>query len=136
LSGARNQVSRPRAERTSINAPMQGTASDIIIRATIVGDRWIRTEVVTVRMIMQVHDKLVFEVAESVVDAVGGQVRGIMQGVADLAAPLLVEVGAGANWKDAPQPGCGQPALDLCEGRPSVCCRSRAEGPDVRNPAS
>ena len=99
--GARNPQVRAAAERTAINAPMQGTASDIIKRAMIDLDRWLEGEGVPAHMIMQVHDELVFEVREDLVEEVGARVRALMQGAADLAVPLLVDVGVGDNWDEA-----------------------------------
>jgi DNA polymerase-1 len=96
-----NQSRRAGAERTAINAPMQGTAADIIKRAMIAVDAWIQNERPPVRMIMQVHDELVFEVAEDAVEAAGGRIRASMESAAELAVPLLVEVGVGENWEEA-----------------------------------
>jgi DNA polymerase-1 len=96
-----NQARRAGAERTAINAPMQGTAADIIKRAMIAVDAWIQANRPPVRMIMQVHDELVFEVAEGAVEAARRGIRGIMEGAAELAVPLVVEVGIGANWDEA-----------------------------------
>ena len=96
-----NQARRSGAERTAINAPMQGTAADIIKRAMISVDGWIQTERPPVRMIMQVHDELVFEVAEGAVEEARVRIRSIMEGAAELAVPLLVEVGVGGNWEEA-----------------------------------
>jgi DNA polymerase-1 len=96
-----NQARRGGAERTAINAPMQGTAADIIKRAMISVDSWIQTERPPVHMIMQVHDELVFEVAEGAVEEARGRVRDIMEAAAELAVPLLVEVGVGGNWEEA-----------------------------------
>jgi DNA polymerase-1 len=96
-----NQSRRAGAERTAINAPMQGTAADIIKRAMIAVDAWIQDEQPPVRMIMQVHDELVFEVAEDFVEAAGGRIRAAMESAAELAVPLLVEVGVGNNWEEA-----------------------------------
>ena len=96
-----NQARRAGAERTAINAPMQGTAADIIKRAMIAVDTWIQDDRPQVRMIMQVHDELVFEVAEGAVAAAKGRIRGIMEGAAELAVPLLVEIGVGGNWDEA-----------------------------------
>jgi DNA polymerase-1 len=64
-------------------------------------DEWIRTEAPPVRMIMQVHDELVFEVSEDAVEAAGARIRDIMQGAAELRVPLIVDVGVGANWDEA-----------------------------------
>ncbi len=98
---ARNAQRRQYAERTAINAPMQGTAADIIKRAMIRLDQWLRDEDPDVLMVMQVHDELVFEVPESQVDAVGEQVRKLMAGAAELDVPLDVDVGSGDNWEEA-----------------------------------
>ena len=98
---ARNGQLRAAAERTAINAPMQGTASDIIKRAMIAVDDWIRRENQPVRMIMQVHDELVFEVREDSVAAASATIRALMEGAAELKVPLLVDVGVGDNWDEA-----------------------------------
>jgi DNA polymerase-1 len=96
-----NQQLRSAAERTAINAPMQGTAADIIKRAMIKVDHWIQNERPPVRMIMQVHDELVFEVEAGAVEAAGERIRTIMQDAAELAVPLIVDVGVGDNWDEA-----------------------------------
>jgi DNA polymerase-1 len=96
-----NQGRRAAAERTAINAPMQGTAADIIKRAMIRVDRWIEDERPPARMIMQVHDELVFEVADDAVDAISERVRAIMESAAELAVPLVVDIGSGENWDQA-----------------------------------
>lgn len=98
---SRNASLRQYAERTAINAPMQGTAADIIKRAMIGCDAWIRDSGADVKMIMQVHDELVFEVAESQLQNSMETIRGIMSGAAELQVPLLVEVGYGENWDEA-----------------------------------
>lgn len=98
---ARNKMRVQAAERTAINAPMQGTAADIIKRAMLEVDSWLRAEQPDARMIMQVHDELVFEVAQAEVDTVGGKICQLMSGAADLAVPLLVESGSGNNWDEA-----------------------------------
>ena len=98
---ARNVAQRQYAERTAINAPMQGTAADIIKRAMIACDRWLQDSGAEVKMIMQVHDELVFEVAESELETAGAKLKQIMSSAAELAVPLLVEVGAGNNWDEA-----------------------------------
>jgi DNA polymerase-1 len=98
---ARNKMRAQAAERTAINAPMQGTAADIIKRAMLAVDHWLQRERPDARMIMQVHDELVFEVASGEVDAVSRRICELMSGAADLAVPLLVEAGAGANWDEA-----------------------------------
>ncbi|HZF27285.1 MAG TPA: DNA polymerase I [Steroidobacteraceae bacterium] len=102
-----NYINSPRvqerqyAERSAINAPMQGTAADIIKRAMISAQRWIETDKVPARIIMQVHDELVFEVATDAVDAVREGVRQHMSAAAELRVPLKVEVGVGGNWDEA-----------------------------------
>ncbi len=98
---ARNVQRRQYAERTAINAPMQGTAADIIKRAMIRMQDWLVSSKAKARMIMQVHDELVFEVLADRVDAFRDQVTAIMSGAADLAVPLKVEVGTGPNWDEA-----------------------------------
>ena len=92
---------RQYAERTAINAPMQGTAADIIKRAMLTLDAWIIESGAPVRMIMQVHDELVFEVASEAVDDVAPLIRERMSGAAALAVPLVVDVGVGDNWDEA-----------------------------------
>ena len=92
---------RQYAERTAINAPMQGTAADIIKRAMLVLDAWIAESGAPVRMIMQVHDELVFEVAREAVDDMIPCIRARMSGAAELAIPLVVDVGAGESWDEA-----------------------------------
>lgn len=98
---ARNPQLRQYAERTAINAPMQGTAADIIKRAMIEVDRWLATQAGLAALIMQVHDELVLEVDTAAIDEVAEAVRRIMEGAAELAVPLIVEVGRGANWDEA-----------------------------------
>ena len=98
---ARNPQIRAGAERTAINAPMQGTAADIIKRAMLAVDDWLQASQPPVRLLMQVHDELVFEVEASAVDSATDEIRQRMQGAADLAVPLLVDVGVGDNWDEA-----------------------------------
>ncbi len=98
---SRNNALRQYAERSAINAPMQGTAADIIKRAMISAHHWIGAENVPARIIMQVHDELVFEVASAAVDAVREGVRHHMSSAAQLRVPLKVEVGIGGNWDEA-----------------------------------
>jgi DNA polymerase-1 len=98
---AKNVNRRQYAERTAINAPMQGTAADIIKRAMIEVQAWLQREQADGRMIMQVHDELVFEVAEDAIDAFETQVTTIMCAAADLSVPLKVDVGRGINWDEA-----------------------------------
>ena len=92
---------RQYAERTAINAPMQGTAADIIKRAMLDLDAWIAESGVPVRMIMQVHDELVFEVAGEAVGEVTPIIRERMNAAAELSVPLVVDVGTGDNWDEA-----------------------------------
>ncbi len=98
---SRNAQRRQYAERTAINAPMQGTAADIIKRAMIAVDAWIQGCGAPARMIMQVHDELVFEVRDDSVDAVREEIRRCMSGAAELRVPLVVDIGVGANWDQA-----------------------------------
>ncbi len=98
---ARNAQRRQYAERSAINAPMQGTAADIIKRAMIAVHAWLQDEAPGARMIMQVHDELVFEVARAEVDAVTERVVDLMAAAASLAVPLKVDAGVGANWDEA-----------------------------------
>jgi len=99
--GHGNQARRAAAERTAINAPMQGTAADIIKRAMIAVDAWIEAERPAARLIMQVHDELVLEVAESAVEETRARVCAAMETAAELAVPLVVDIGVGTNWDDA-----------------------------------
>ena len=92
---------RQYAERTAINAPMQGTAADIIKRAMLDLDAWIADSGAPVRMIMQVHDELVFEVADDAVGDVTPIIRERMSAAAQLSVPLVVDVGEGDNWDEA-----------------------------------
>ena len=96
-----NAARRAGAERAAINAPMQGTAADIIKRAMIAVDAWLQTEKPRVKMIMQVHDELVFEVHKDDVDAVSQKIHELMESSTKLDVPLLVEVGSGQNWDQA-----------------------------------
>lgn len=99
---ARNLMRQKAAERTAINAPMQGTAADIIKKAMISIAHWQNAqEKPSARMIMQVHDELVFEVAEQEVDASSATIRQIMEHALPLSVPLLVSIGSGANWDAA-----------------------------------
>lgn len=98
---SRNGQRRQAAERTAINAPMQGTAADIIKRAMVAMDTWLGEQKVDVRMILQVHDELVFEVAEPLVQPFVELVATVMSGAGTLAVPLVVEVGVGGNWDEA-----------------------------------
>ncbi|MDH2272126.1 DNA polymerase I [Serratia marcescens] len=97
-----NGMRRKAAERAAINAPMQGTAADIIKRAMIEVDAWLQgQEKPLVRAIMQVHDELVFEVHESVIEEASQRIRQLMEGSMALAVPLKVDVGVGMNWDEA-----------------------------------
>jgi DNA polymerase-1 len=96
-SGPRRQA----AERAAINAPMQGTAADLIKMAMVAVHRWIESEKLLTRMIMQVHDELVLEVPEAEVEQVRAQVPALMCNVAQLRVPLVAEVGVGKNWEQA-----------------------------------
>ena len=96
-----NKQMQQYAERSAINAPMQGTAADIIKRAMISVDAWCEREDVPARLIMQVHDELVLEVREDAVESVAAAVRERMVGAAELAVPLRVDLGTGANWDEA-----------------------------------
>ncbi|WP_276642668.1 DNA polymerase I [Siccibacter turicensis] len=93
-----NAARRAGAERAAINAPMQGTAADIIKRAMIDVDRWLENNKPRVQLIMQVHDELVFEVHKDDVEAVSKTIHELMENSMKLDVPLLVEVGSGANW--------------------------------------
>ena len=98
---ARNANVRQYAERTAINAPMQGTAADIIKRAMIAVHGWISEQEGQCKMIMQVHDELVFEVAQAEVERCSGVIASLMTGAADLSVKLEVDAGAGINWDQA-----------------------------------
>ena len=98
---SRNQGLRAGAERAAINAPMQGTAADIIKRAMIAVDAWLQTLSGDARMIMQVHDELVFEVRDDRLERIETGVRERMMHAAELAVPLVVDIGVGANWDEA-----------------------------------
>jgi len=96
-----NRMLRNAAERTAINAPMQGTAADIIKLAMLKVDQWLQTSNQPARLIMQVHDELILEVAEDAVEDVSRQLTELMAGAAELQVPLLVEAGSGSNWDEA-----------------------------------
>ncbi len=98
---SRNAQRRQYAERAAINAPMQGTAADIIKIAMINIYQWLRTEAIDARMIMQVHDELVFEVNQDIMSAFTTTLRQHMTSAASLAVPLEVDIGRGANWDEA-----------------------------------
>jgi DNA polymerase-1 len=98
---ARNVQRRQAAERTAINAPMQGTAADIIKKAMLSVHQWIHTQTHDIKLIMQVHDELVFEVPVADVPSVTGEIRARMESAAELSVPLLVDIGSGSNWDEA-----------------------------------
>ena len=98
---ARNKMRVQAAERTAINAPMQGSAADIIKRAMLSVDAWLGQGEADARMIMQVHDELVLEVAGDQTEPVCEQLCNLMSGAAELSVPLLVEAGVGDNWDEA-----------------------------------
>jgi DNA polymerase I len=98
---SRNQALRQYAERSAINAPMQGTAADIIKRAMIAVDAWLQRSRLPALLIMQVHDELVLEVADGAVETVVAQLRTHMAQAAALKVPLKVDVGVGRNWDEA-----------------------------------
>jgi DNA polymerase-1 len=96
-----NAAQRQYAERSAINAPMQGTAADIIKRAMIAVDAWCQREDAPARLIMQVHDELVLEVREGAAESVAAAIRQRMTVAGELRVPLRVDVGVGANWDEA-----------------------------------
>lgn len=98
---SRNGMRRQAAERTAINAPMQGTAADIIKLAMLEVDAWLADESMDARMVMQVHDELVLEVSEKQLDAVCEGLKTRMEAALSIDVPLLVEVGVGDNWEMA-----------------------------------
>ncbi|NLB99706.1 MAG: DNA polymerase I [Pseudomonas formosensis] len=98
---SKNQAMRKGAERTAINAPMQGTAADIIKRAMIEVDAWLQDSGLDARVVMQVHDELVLEVREDLIDQVSTGLQQRMSAAASLDVPLLVETGVGNNWDEA-----------------------------------
>lgn len=98
---SKNAARRQYAERTAINAPMQGTAADIIKRAMINCDRWLQHDQPEAKMIMQVHDELVFEIAETRIPDCMDQIRILMCSAAQLDVPLVVDIGNGKNWDEA-----------------------------------
>jgi DNA polymerase-1 len=98
---ARNAQRRQAAERTAINAPMQGTAADIIKKAMLAVRDWIEANTAGVKMIMQVHDELVFEVAAQEQKTAEKEIRTRMESAASLSVPLIVDVGVGSNWDEA-----------------------------------
>jgi DNA polymerase-1 len=98
---SKNAATRQYAERTAINAPMQGSAADIIKKAMIAVDAWLRESGLQTKMIMQVHDELVFEVPENELEAVRAKVTELMTHAVALDVPLVVDSGVGGNWDEA-----------------------------------
>jgi DNA polymerase-1 len=98
---ARNQGLRAGAERAAINAPMQGTAADIIKRAMVKVDDWLQGQGGRARMILQVHDELVFETESEFLETLRTQVVELMSSSAQLRVPLVVDAGVGDNWDEA-----------------------------------
>jgi DNA polymerase-1 len=98
---SKNAILRQYAERTAINAPMQGTAADIIKHAMLKVDAWLATENIDAKMIMQVHDELVFEIKTEQLDNAIETIKTLMSGSAELTVPLIVDVGVGNNWDEA-----------------------------------
>ena len=98
---SRNAALRQGAERAAINAPMQGTAADIIKRAMIEVDRWLSTSRIPARLLLQVHDELVFEVQRDAAEELMGRARELMGAAAQLRVSLKVDAGSGANWDEA-----------------------------------
>ena len=98
---SRNAALRQYAERTAINAPMQGSAADIIKRAMISVDAWLLKNKINAKLIMQVHDELVLETAENAVADARDKVRELMTNAAQLSVPLVVDIGTGKNWDEA-----------------------------------
>jgi DNA polymerase-1 len=96
-----NQARRAGAERAAINAPMQGTAADLIKLAMIAVQEWIDRERLRARLVMQVHDELVLEAPEGELGRVKQALPELMTGVATLRVPLVVDVGVGRNWDEA-----------------------------------
>ena len=98
---SRNPNARSFAERTAVNTPLQGTAADLIKLAMIRIHNLLQERGLTTRMLLQVHDELLFEAPPEEVDAVREMVKREMESVYKLNVPLVVDVGAGANWRDA-----------------------------------
>ena len=98
---AKNAMRRQYAERTAINAPMQGTAADIIKLAMISADQWLELDAPQIKMIMQVHDELIFEVPKNMITEATDGIRRCMESAANLNVPLIVDIGMGDNWDEA-----------------------------------
>ena len=99
--GSRNRVQRNAAERMAVNTVIQGTAADLIKKAMIAVDARLAESGLGARMILQVHDELVFEVPAGGLDALAELVREQMENVLSLRVPLLVDVGTGSSWREA-----------------------------------
>ncbi len=97
----KNYQIRSGAERAAINAPIQGTAADIMKRAMITIDRAIQNGEINAKMLLQVHDELIFEIEDALVDSESAKIKDIMENIADLDIPLIAEAGSGNNWNDA-----------------------------------
>ncbi len=98
---AKNAIVRKAAERAAINAPMQGSAADIIKLAMIAIDDWIRCEAPEIHLVMQVHDELVFEVPDDKINLASEKIRHFMMSKSPLSVPLIVDIGTGKHWEDA-----------------------------------
>jgi len=98
---SRNGQRRQYAERTAINAPMQGSAADIIKRAMLAVDKWLLEQDTDIKMIMQVHDELVFEIPEHNLSSNVAMIKTLMESAAQLKVPLIADVGIGINWDEA-----------------------------------
>jgi len=96
-----NPARRQASERAAINAPMQGTAADLIKLAMIAVHGWLKAEKLDSRLVMQVHDELILEVPEAEIDRVKTELAPLMNNVASLSVPLAVEIGMGPNWDQA-----------------------------------
>jgi DNA polymerase-1 len=99
--GSRNRTLRNAAERMAVNTIIQGTAADLIKKAMVAVDGILESEAWPARIILQVHDELVFEVAKGRAPALGERVKQVMEGVMPLRVPLVIDVGSGANWREA-----------------------------------
>jgi DNA polymerase-1 len=99
---AKNGMRKKAAERAAINAPMQGTAADIIKKAMLAVDEWLLAKNDSrIKMTMQVHDELIFEIHEDIVDAVTAQLVELMNNAVELSVPLIADFGIGDNWDEA-----------------------------------
>ncbi|MDA9558063.1 DNA polymerase I [Vibrio sp.] len=99
---SRNGMRRKAAERAAINAPMQGTAADIIKKAMLIVDGWIQEQATDdVRLLMQVHDELVFEIKDNSINKIESKLRELMESAVELSVPLIAESGVGKNWDEA-----------------------------------